>query len=152
MVRCFHINFDHVHASFAWILVAAHQKVDLAGGTGCMAICSERAWSVADRTTVRSHRNLCAVQNEHPLAWKEEKEWLRGSPMAAKLAKRQAQVTSDTARLLEIGAGSLPCPTGSTDVLVSVENMTWAAATLLSRSFNLEMAPPKAPSALPSCS
>jgi hypothetical protein len=73
--------------------------------------------------------------------------------MAAKLTKRQGQVMSDTARLLEIGAGNLACPTGCTEVLISVETMTWAAATLLSRSFNLEMAPPKAPpSASVSCS
>lgn len=80
------------------------------------------------------------MQAEHPLAWTEEQMvWLEGSPMASKLRARQGQVTEDTEALRVAGANNIAWPEGDAGALVTERSMKWAASTLLSRAFNLEI-------------
>lgn len=85
--------------------------------------------------------NLLPDQKQHLLLWsKEDHQLLKGSPMLKKLRTRLQQVQDDTEQLLKAGANGLVIP-GVDDAaqLVTVDSMKWAAATLLSRAFNLEV-------------
>jgi hypothetical protein len=82
------------------------------------------------------------VQASHPLLWDQEQlEWLKGSPMADKLAARADQVRDDMEDLLRAGANELlPAASDSGEaVVVTEQSARWVAATLLSRAFNLEI-------------
>jgi hypothetical protein len=82
------------------------------------------------------------VQASHPLLWDQDQlEWLKGSPMADKLAARADQVRDDMEDLLRAGANELlPAASDSGEaVVVTEQSARWVAATLLSRAFNLEI-------------
>jgi hypothetical protein len=80
------------------------------------------------------------LQAEHPLLWDAETEsWLKGSPMATKLASRSKQVQNDAQALIEAGANNLSESSDPLDPLVTDHSAKWVAATLLSRAFNLEI-------------
>lgn len=61
--------------------------------------------------------------------------------MAARLAARRDQVQSDTEGLREAGANALEWPESLVDGndLVTLKAMRWAASTLLSRAFQLQI-------------
>ena len=63
--------------------------------------------------------------------------------MADKLKKRQGQVVEDMESLKSAGANSIDWTGSDADSdLVTVKSMRWAAATLLSRAFNLQIPTP----------
>lgn len=84
-------------------------------------------------------------QSTHPLFWSDADAaaWLTGSPLLARLRQRRQQLADDLEVLLIAGANDLPlaaqykAATGSE--LVSSASVTWAAATLLSRAFSLDL-------------
>lgn len=86
-------------------------------------------------------------QAAHPLLWgPQQAAWLKGSPLAARLAQRQQQCRDDAAALVAAGANDLPiaaswaAATGTP--LVTPGSVSWAAAVLLSRAFCLDLAEP----------
>ena len=80
------------------------------------------------------------LQAEHPLLWDEEQlSWLNGSPMSKKLAQRTKQVQHDAVALIEAGANEIRWEPDIKEPLVSDYSARWAAATLLSRAFNLDI-------------
>ena len=84
--------------------------------------------------------HLSVLQTEHPLLWDEEQlSWLNGSPMSKKLAQRAKQVQHDVHALTEAGANDIRWEPDIKEPLVSEYSARWAAATLLSRAFNLDI-------------
>lgn len=83
-------------------------------------------------------------QEQHPLNWSSEQlNWLTGSPTLDTLLKRRAQVLEDC-ELLEIaGANDLPIAQRWFELyqepLVTESSVRWAASTLLSRGFNVDL-------------
>jgi putative copper export protein len=65
--------------------------------------------------------------------------WLKGSPMANKLASRSHQVQQDAQALIEAGANQIFANADVAKPLISDLTAKWVAATLLSRAFNLEI-------------
>lgn len=83
---------------------------------------------------------LLLLQAEHPLLWDEERlSWLNGSPMSKKLAQRTKQVSHDVQALVEAGANDIRWEPDVKEPLISDYSTRWAAATLLSRAFNLDI-------------
>lgn len=87
---------------------------------------------------------VLGTQAQHPLMWNaEQRGWLRGSPMAAKLEDRRRQIAEDTEALLIAGADDLAVATAhraaTGEELVTESSVTWAAAVLLSRAFSLDL-------------
>ncbi|MEW5299247.1 MAG: hypothetical protein WDW36_002280 [Sanguina aurantia] len=83
-------------------------------------------------------------QLQHPLfSISELLVMLQGSPMALELAGREEQIQSDTEVLLISGANDLPLALQYQAQhhveLVTTESVRWAAATLVSRAFNLDL-------------
>ncbi|GAX78440.1 hypothetical protein CEUSTIGMA_g5881.t1 [Chlamydomonas eustigma] len=79
-------------------------------------------------------------QAQHPLLWDEEHlKWLTGSPMSSVLHDRQSQVVEDRDAILK----AIPQDTlmgQPKEDLISLDLVRWAAATLLSRAFSLDLA------------
>jgi hypothetical protein len=91
-------------------------------------------------TMMPQYVHVYSLQAEHPLLWGAETvSWLKGSPMAQKLASRALQVQQDAQVLIRAGANELFVPTEGIEDLVSDLTAKWAAATLLSRAFHLDI-------------
>ncbi|KAL6745779.1 hypothetical protein V8C86DRAFT_2967048 [Haematococcus lacustris] len=87
---------------------------------------------------------LLPDQADHPLAWGVSRlSWLAGSPLQATLVARQQQVSTGRLAAGWLGGWAAWPGSGGED-LVSVGSVTWAASSLLSRAFSLDMAPDEA--------
>ncbi|KAF6255861.1 hypothetical protein COO60DRAFT_168180 [Scenedesmus sp. NREL 46B-D3] len=89
-------------------------------------------------------------QRHHPLLWSSELQGqLAGSPMMRLLTDRLQQVQQDTEQLVAAGANELEVAQRwqqqTQTPLVDVGSVSWAAAVLLGRSFQLDMSEPELP-------
>ncbi|KAF5834793.1 hypothetical protein DUNSADRAFT_8434, partial [Dunaliella salina] len=88
--------------------------------------------------------NMLPKQDHHPLLWTaQDTAMLQGSPLLASLQTRWQQVIEDTEALQVGGVNDLPLARSYKEAhkedLVTQSSVAWAAATLLSRAFSLDL-------------